>query len=86
VSDSAHTNRHEILLRVLSLFVSEREGFGVPFADILSARYTPAYAFLGASVRRHFSNKAIALKFLQERSGSNPSVANVEFYGVKLLS
>jgi hypothetical protein len=38
-------------------------GFGVPVADILSVPSTPACAFPGASMRRIFSSKAIALEF-----------------------
>jgi len=42
-------------------FGAEQGGFGVPVADILSAPSTPACALPGASMRRNYSCKAIAL-------------------------
>jgi hypothetical protein len=56
---------------------SEREGFGVTVADILSAPSTPACA----SCAVIFQSKAYALEFLQQRYGSNPSIANSEREG-----
>ena len=47
-------------------------GFGVPVANILFAPYTPACAFPGTSMYRHFFSKAFALEFIQECSVSNP--------------
>ena len=105
-SRSLHTLRSTITS-------TEREGFGVPVANILFAPSTPrpvhavqrtvspinttrrsvnkrynfrigrltlvsrarAYALPGASCAGYYPNKAFALKFSQERSGSNPSIS-----------
>jgi len=67
---------YEHCLQTVCLIITNfgEVGFGVTVADILSAPFTPAYAFPGASMRRNFSSKAFALEFFTERSGSNPPI------------
>ncbi|MDR1839640.1 MAG: hypothetical protein LBQ93_08695, partial [Treponema sp.] len=45
------------------LLSTEREGFGVPVANVLFALSTPAYALPGASCAGLFTGKAFALCF-----------------------
>ena len=56
--------------------LSEREGYGVPLANLLFARSTPASAF-PAHPCAEYSIKANALAFFPERSVSNPSLSRL---------